>query len=136
MNFFMKTMITFDEDSAAKVSKAFPDISDSCRESIRSSRLLARQLKSLMHLLHKEQLKGTLSSFDNYMRKRSVALWPVCFCVMLILCLCTEDIQTAVDNIMLHESQTFDEGRLNHHICSKVEVPYHHLTRIFHNPCT
>ena len=128
MNFFMKTMITFDEDSKAKVSNAFPDLTD--KESIWSSRLLARQLKSLMHLLHKEQLKGTLSSFDNYMRKQSVALWPVCFCVMLILGLCTEDIQIAMDNIMLHRREMFDEGCPSHYICSKVEVAYHHLTNI------
>src|SRR5438045_4803491 len=125
MNFFMKTMITFDEVSKAKVSNAFPDLTD--KESIWSSRLLTRQLKSLMHFHHMKQLNHTLRILDNYMRQGSAALWPVCFCVMLIISLCTEDIQTAVENIM------FDEGHPSHHICCKVEVPYDHLSRIFHH---
>jgi hypothetical protein len=123
MVFFMRTVVTFDEKSVADVSRAFPS-----KEPIPSSKLLQRQLKSLMHMLCREQVKVTLSVFDEYSEKQSVALWSVCFCVMLILCLCIEDIQLALDHFIPHERQMFGRERPSFHPCSESEVPYYHLT--------
>lgn len=62
-----------------------------------SSRLLTRQIKFAMHLVHRSLNDEVLRQLHDGVRKKSPELWTSSFCTILILCLCAEELQVAVD---------------------------------------
>lgn len=133
MHFFMRTLITFTPESAAIVARAdgmFRGVT--CPpNNYQSSRLLGRELKYFMHKIHKLNLGKVLGKFEKYVKRQETAMWPVCFCVVIILCLCTEDIQIATNNFLSHDKQVFDQSRPGYHECQDLEkLPF---AQIFHD---
>lgn len=129
----MRTLITFTADSAAMLATADEAFrGTACSpDQYRSSRLLGRELKYFMHNVHKSNLGKVLGEFEICLRKQEATMWPVCFCVVLILCLCTEDIQIATNNFISSEKRIFDQSRPGYHECLELEkLPF---AQIFHD---
>jgi len=59
------------------------------------SRLLERQIKCVMLKIQSELLKETLDQLEKCLRSRTVDSWPTSFAVILLLCICAEEMQTA-----------------------------------------
>ena len=72
------------------------------------SRLLNRQIKHVMHQLLRETTKEVLEDLDRELRGRTKQSWAPCFCCILILCICTEEIQIAVDGFAVHNQPKQD----------------------------
>jgi hypothetical protein len=133
MHFFMRTLITFTPESAAMLARAHGAFRGvGCPPNkYQSSRLLGRELKYFMHNIHKPNLGKVLGEFETYLKKQEAAVWPVCFLVVLILCLCTEDIQIATNNFISNETKIFDQSRPGYHECLELEkLPF---AQIFHD---
>jgi len=62
-----------------------------------SSRLLNRQIKSIIFNACRQLTNKFLAELEKLMKKRQKFLWPICFSSMLILCLAIEQVQTLVD---------------------------------------
>lgn len=68
-----------------------------------TSKLLNRQLKSAMYLLMQETTREVLGGLEKLLKRRTKASWAPCFCTLLILCICAEELQVAVDGFALHK---------------------------------
>lgn len=135
INYSMSRLITFSEDSAARVAEKlggfpFPYL---------SSRLLNRQIKYAMHKLHHELTKEVLEGLEKSMRAKSKDSWGPSFCTILILCLCIEDLQIAADTFVVCDLEK--DGLLanltrrdSFTACSVAEeYPYQRCTKLFHD---
>lgn len=129
--YFMKTLITFTEESQADLARQLPyDLE--ARYSWRTSRLLGRQLKYQMHRFQKELLRTVLTEFCSGLTGRDQKpKWPAFFCTTILLTLCMEDIQTSVDNFLAYETGRVDLNRLGARECYDIEenLPF---ARMFH----
>jgi hypothetical protein len=133
MHVFMRTLITFTPESAEMLATADGTFRGAvCPPSrYQSSRLLGRELKYFMHKIHRSNLGKVLVGFENYLKKQDATMWPVCFCVVLILCLCTEDIQIATNNFISTETKNFDQSRPGYDECLNLEkLPF---AQLFHD---
>lgn len=133
MHFFMRTLITFTPESAAMLATADGSFRGvACPPNrYQSSRLLGRELKYFVHNIHKTNLVKVLGEFETCLKKQEAIMWPVCFCVVLILCSCTEDIQIATNNFISSEKKIFDQSRPGYHECLDLErLPF---AQIFHD---
>lgn len=70
---------------------------DKENEKLYSSRLLHRQMKSIVYMACKRLVNDFLMELEKLFRKRQRALWPICFAAMLLLCLAIEQVQTLAD---------------------------------------
>ncbi|KAF4627341.1 hypothetical protein G7Y89_g10813 [Cudoniella acicularis] len=67
------------------------------------STLLNRQLKYTMHSLLRETTEEVLAELEKELKtKYKKASWAPCLCTILILCMCTESLQVAVDGFAVH----------------------------------
>ncbi|TVY80421.1 hypothetical protein LSUE1_G003277 [Lachnellula suecica] len=96
INYFMKTLITFSEESARTVYQTVQPYGATL-EPYLSSRLLNRQIKYAMHKLSKEITLEVLEGLERSMRSRTKDSWGTSFCAFLVLCLCMEALQVACD---------------------------------------
>ncbi len=135
MHYFMKKLITFTDDSAARLSEHILGI-DSPPGIYNASRLLGRQLKHAMHVLLKGLTKDVLENLEGELKKKTQSSWPSSFCVILILCLCTEDIEVAADMYVRYGIDDVYYGRRceSYKICQILESePYRQFTQLFHD---
>jgi hypothetical protein len=102
------------------------------------SRLLNRQVKAEIHAILREETLGVLEQIENELNKRSKSAWAPCFCVTVILCICMEEVQTAVNGFAMYgRNQQDDEISLSSddilRVCRKLDDwPYNHLAVLFH----
>ncbi|KUJ15459.1 uncharacterized protein LY89DRAFT_783598 [Mollisia scopiformis] len=138
IHYFMSTLITFSEESAEKVSRSIRNY-DALLEPYLSSRLLNRQIKYVMHKLHRELTIEVLEGLERSLRARTKDSWGPSFCTILILCLCIEDLQIAADTMVVcdmlkkgNESQyTRDQS---YQVCLALdEYPFSQCKRLFHD---
>lgn len=107
-------------------------------EKLYSSRLLNRQIKSVMFSTCQQLAVKFLSEFEKLFRKRQRSLWPVCFSAMLLLCLVIEQAQTLADaHVQVMKSSEPDSlvGLENEprESCQNLDrTVYAQLTHVFH----
>ncbi len=136
MHYFMARILTFTKDSASLVKTVSRnDLGIDLSSDVISSRLLNRQLKHAMHILHRRQTKTVLQNFEGHLKKREQAGWPISFSVVLILCLCMEDIQIATNNFVFTDAEISQGLRdKSYNACWQLEdKPYRHCTQLFHD---
>jgi hypothetical protein len=142
MHHFMTTIIEFTDESAVTVARQSENLlGDHYRQDrYDSSRLLGRQLKHAMHDLQEQQTETLLEDLERCLRKKERDEWPTWFCVLIILCLATEDVQVAIDNfvvnnkLIINDSEVFHELRESHQDCWNLEDKLsHQFTQLFHD---
>jgi hypothetical protein len=76
-----------------------------------------------------------LKEFESHLKKREQAGWPISFCVVLVLCLCMEDIQIAANNFVVSDADISQELRSeSYETCWQLEdKPYRQFTQLFHD---
>jgi hypothetical protein len=136
MHYFMARILTFTKDSASMVKRVSRnDLGLHLPSDVISSRLLNRQIKYAMHILHRRQTKTVLQEFERHLKKREQAGWPISFGVVLILCLCMEDIQIAANNFVFSDTEISPGLRSeSYKACWQLEdKPYRQCTQLFHD---
>jgi hypothetical protein len=137
IHYYMGSLITFSPDCAANIY-ANCDNLDVPQEPYLSSRLLNRQLKYVMHRIHKDITREVLESLEKSMRSRTKDTWGPNFCSILVLCLCIEGLQTAADTFVVCDIKK--EGAASEfkreqswQACEAVEdYPFQKCTSLFH----
>jgi len=66
------------------------------------SRLLNRQIKYVMHVLLQETTVKVLVRLEKEMKTKSKTFWASSFCTILLLCLCVEEVQIAIDGFSVY----------------------------------
>jgi hypothetical protein len=69
-----------------------------------TSKILNRQLKHAMHLLLQETTRDVLDGLERELKTKTKESWAPCFCTILILCICIEELQIAVDGFAAHKA--------------------------------
>lgn len=137
MHYFMGRTITYSDDSSAKIDHNLKRPSLGLWNSNVVSSLLNRQVKYAMHCLRVETTQEILEELDKNLRTRDHAFWPMAFSVIIILCICMEEAQMAMNGIFIHKrthqpsEATSSEEMVE--TCRKLDkYPYRHVTEFFH----
>jgi hypothetical protein len=69
-----------------------------------TSKILNRQLKHAMHLVLQDTTRDVLDRLERELKTRTKESWAPCFCTILILCICIEELQIAVDGFAVHQA--------------------------------
>jgi hypothetical protein len=138
MYYFTGTTLTITATSKKDVGECLRKPIMRAYDSNIISRLLNRQIKSAMHALRREVMKEVLEELEKELRARSKAMWATCFCVTLILCICIEEAQTAMDAFTMHtrvhgvESDA-PSSEATIETCRKLDdLLFGHLLELFH----
>jgi hypothetical protein len=111
MHYYMSRTITFTEESAKKVIESLRTPMQLPYKRRLSSRLLMHQIKSQMHALQVELTEKVLKGLYKEFKTKARASWATSLCVILILSMCMEAVQVAVDGVVvqrLSERKTTD----------------------------
>jgi hypothetical protein len=133
----MGCLITFTDQSARELYKTLAPAAKP--QPYLSSRLLNRQIKYVMHKLHRELTLVVLDDLERSLRSRIKDSWGPTFCVILVLCLCIENLQTAADVMVicdLHESgeSTSSTREQSRRACDDLDqYPFQQCRKLFHN---
>jgi hypothetical protein len=135
---FMGSLLTLTTESAMKVYKRVKPIGAPPGEYL-SSRLLNRQIKYVMHLLHREIYRSVLEGLEKSLKSRSKESWGPSFCALLVLCLCIEELQTAADTFIIcdiqkdGEASAYNRNQSFEACLALEERPFQQCTRLFHD---
>lgn len=138
IHYFMGTLITFSSESAAAVSRSIRNY-DALLEPYLSSRLLNRQIKYIMHKLHREVTIEVLEGLERSLRARTKDSWGPSFCTILLLCLCIEDLQIAADTMVVCDMLKKGTDSLftrdqSYRVCVALdEFPFLQCKKLFHD---
>jgi hypothetical protein len=141
IHYFMSSLITFTDDSAAEVLQNvehFEDLEAPMPTAFLSSRLLNRQVKYVMNKLHRDLTANVLEGLERSMRSRTKDSWGTSFCTILILCLCMERLQAAADTLVVCDMQNKGFGSRyrrdqSYEACQHLEeYPFYQCKRLFH----
>jgi hypothetical protein len=141
IHYFMGSLVTFTSDSAAVVYAAVYECSPHFNvppEPYLSSRLLNRQLKFVMHRLHRDITGEVLEGLEKSMRSRTKDASGHCFAAILVLCLCIEALQIAADRFVVCDKiKEGDKSKYrraqSRKACEEVEdCVYERCTKLFH----
>jgi len=58
-----------------------------------------------MHSLLRDLTQDVLRDLEKKLMKRTEASWAPCFCTILILCICVEEVQASIDGFAVHSSK-------------------------------
>lgn len=139
IHYFMSSMLTLTEDSKSEVNQKVEQIGAPPGEYL-TSRLLNRQIKCVMHLVHREIYQSVLEGLEKSLKSNTKKdSWGASFCTLLLLCLCIEDLQTAADTFVM--SQIHSDGIFSIHTrdessdaCTALEeYPFQQCVRLFHD---
>jgi hypothetical protein len=95
MHYFMGRLITIADGSGEEAFHSLQMPMKLLYDLSSTSQLLNRQLKHTMFVLLKETTRRVLENLEKELRSRTRASWAPCFCVILILCICAEELQVA-----------------------------------------
>jgi hypothetical protein len=141
MHYFMGSLMTFSDDSAAKLLEnieRFEDPDAPMPTEFLSSRLLSRQVKYVMNKIHRDLTTRVLEGLERSMRSRTKDSWGTSFCTILILCLCMEGLQAAADTLVVCDMQNKGFGSQyrrdqSYEACQHLEeYPFYQCKRLFH----
>lgn len=146
----MKSLITFSSDSAEEIYRSLVTFSDDFAEDVYeyllhndvpqhlSSRLLNRQIKHIMHQLHRDLTAEVLKGLEKSLRSRTKDSWGASFCTILVLSLCIENLQTAADTLVVCDIQKLGaQSKLTRNqsidACSNLDrYPFEQCKKLFH----
>lgn len=132
-------MLTLTEESKFEVYQRVEQIGAPPGEYL-TSRLLNRQIKYVMHLLHREIYQSVLEGLEKSLKSNTKKdSWGVSFCTLLLLCLCIEELQTAADTFVMSDIRR--DGIFSAHTrnessdaCTALEeYPFQQCTQLFHD---
>jgi hypothetical protein len=135
---FMATTLTIIESSKKFLNDHLRKPTRSSCDSSIASRLLNRQIKSAMHALRQQLIREVLEELEKDLKTRSKAVWAPCFCVALILCMCVEEGQIAMDAFAMHTrvlgaEQDAPSSQATIESCRKLDdLLFSHLVKLFH----
>jgi hypothetical protein len=141
MQYFMRSLMTFSDDSAAEVLQNvehFEDLEAPMPTAFLSSRLLNRQVKYVMNKLHRDLTANVLEGLERSMRSRTKDSWGTSFCTILILCLCMEGLQVAADSFVVCDMKALGGASeyvrdQSYEACQYLEeYPFYQCKRLFH----
>jgi hypothetical protein len=137
IHYFMGCLVTFTDRSARELYNKLA--SSATSQPYLSSRLLNRQIKYVMHKLHREITLHVLEDLERSLRSRTKDSWGASFCTILILCLCIEGLQSAADVMVVCDmrekgeavSYTRDQSYI---ACEALdEYPFRQCKKLFHD---
>lgn len=114
-HYFMGSLMSFTEESAFNIYRVM--LYDGIPGLELSSRLLNRQVKYIMHKLHRELTETVLKDLEKSLRSRTKDAWAPTFCSILVLCLCMESLQTAAHIMIVCEFQKPDPSPEYRYVC-------------------
>jgi hypothetical protein len=137
LQYFMSSLVTFTDKSAVQVFKIVQNYGEPL-EPYMSSRLLNRQIKYIMHKLHRDITTKVLEDLEKSMRSKTIDTWGTSFCTILLLCLCMEGLQTAAETLVAVDSQKVGEESKysrsqSYDACIELDnYPFKQCTILFH----
>lgn len=140
MHYFMSVLITFTAPSGQKMIQHLPsEYTSSNLGNFPASRLLNRQIKQVMSEVQRDATANVLASLEKSLRGRTRDCWAPSFSVILILCLCMENLETAADTMVVCD-QLREDGRRGFQrtqsaeACQKLEsVPFAQCKDLLHD---
>jgi hypothetical protein len=133
----MSNLTTFSEESVGKIYSTLFSTS-TLPTSYVSSRLLNKQIKFVMHILHHETTQLVLEDLERSLCSRTRSSWGPSFCAILIPCLCIEELQNSVDIMVVCEMQEKGEKALytryqSYKACKELDdYPFQNFKKLFH----
>ena len=101
MHFFMSKIITFTKGSDKRVFENLRSPTQLSYGRSMSSKLLNYQIKREVYLLQLELTVEVLEELQAELRRKSKGLWATLFCVIMILSMCMEAVQLAIDGFIV-----------------------------------
>ena len=108
IHYVMGRRIVFSKDSAFNAVSSLQHKTGIPPLPSLSSRVLTRQIKGVMTLLLEDLTKEVLQELDEQLRQKKTEAWTICLCTFLVLCMCAEDIQVAVDAFVIFKASRED----------------------------
>lgn len=99
----MSRIITFTNESAIRAVESLRTPMQLPYKRSISSKLLMHQIKREMHVLQRELTLKVLKGLERELKTRSKSSWAISFCVILILSMCMEAVQVAVDGFLVQK---------------------------------
>jgi len=103
MHFVMSRVINFTQDSARKVVQNLQSPMQLQYKYNVSSKLLNLQVKREINMLQHELTSEILEKLQTELRRKSRASWATAFCVTLMLSMCMEAVQLAIDAFIVQK---------------------------------
>ena len=134
---FMNTNVRFTHASFSTVKASIrnPPVRDIGSRLISS--LLNRQLKYAVNDIMKQETLNLLDDLQKELYGKSKSSWATSFCVLLILCICIEEVQTAMGGLVMHSRE--NPGSVNPDeeeailVCRRLDdLPFAHMCALFH----
>ena len=134
---FMNTGVrfTYASFSTIKASVRNPPVQNITSRVI--PRLLNRQLKYTVNDIMKRETRSLLEDLQKELYRKSKSVWATTFCVLLILYICIEEVQTAMEGLVLHSRE--NPGSVNPDgeeailVCRRLDdLPFAHMCELFH----
>jgi len=139
MHHFMSCSIFLSKPSLEQVQQKLLSPAIISYDEARTSRVVGRQLKHAMNSLIVETTGNVLDHLERELKKKSRAHWADCFCVILILCMCVEAVQIAIDGRVIYNMGCKDDDNtpMSREISLQASLeldghPYAHCTEVFH----
>lgn len=101
LHYVLGQTITFSADSIVEAITSLQNIATNLPSlSHVSARVLTRQMKGAMNDLLNDLTKELLDQYNWELRHKRPETWLLCLLTHLILCMCAEQVQTAVDGFI------------------------------------
>jgi hypothetical protein len=90
-----------------------------------------------MHELLVETTREILDELETELKTKSKGVWATCFSVIIVLCICIEEIQTAGNGFLMHmrvhQLEDAPSSKDVVEICRKLDdFAFRHMTELFH----
>jgi hypothetical protein len=134
---FMNTGVRFTHASFSTVKESVKKPPAQNITSRLICRLLNRQLKYAVNDIMKRETSNLLEDLQKELYRKSKSAWATTFCVLLILCICIEEVQTAMEGLVLHSrenpSSVKPDGEEAILVCRRLDdFPFAHMCELFH----
>src|SRR6266567_483604 len=85
----------------------------------------------------KRETSNLLEDLQRELYRKSKSAWATTFCVLLILCICIEEVQTAMEGLVLHSranpGSVKPDGEEAILVCQRLDdLPFAHMCQLFH----
>jgi hypothetical protein len=136
MYYVMGRTLALSQDSALKAIESLQNSSAVLPpHAFVSASLASRQIKAIMKLLLEQSIQDLLRVMEKELRKdwRS---WATCFCTILILCILIEQVQAAIDGLVVDKlsregQDAADIRKRGIKACQALEEPINYAWDLF-----
>lgn len=140
-NRFMKSCIQFTKESFPVIMGSLKSSPIPAPDSRTVSSLLNRQLKAtvseIINRVTGELFDDLQKELQKELHHKTRSLWATSFCVIVILCICIEEIQSAAQGVVLHSRENPSKDELDEEVailvCRELDnFPFAHICELFH----